>query len=77
MGTNTKISSGASIERNSDSTLKAGTSIDIKILHGMLGHASEAFENVKIFYSPRLNMRTCQRTVVLKVLYLVNVYALT
>ena len=49
MGTNTKISSGASIERNSDSTLKAGTSIDIKILHGMLGHASEAFvrETVK------------------------------
>ena len=42
MGIKIKSSSGASIERNIVSTLKAGTLIDIKVLHGMLGHASEA-----------------------------------
>ena len=34
---NIKSRSGASIERNIVSTLKAGTLIDIKVLHGMLG----------------------------------------
>ena len=92
MGINIKSSSGASIERNSVSPLKAGTLIDINVLHGMLGHASEAvvrkiakyygwkllgtFKNVNIVHSPRLNVRICQSKVVLKVLYLVNVYAL-
>ena len=42
MSINIKSSSGACIERNSVSPLKAGTLIDIKVLHGMLGHASEA-----------------------------------
>ena len=32
---------------------------------------------VKIVHSPRINIRTRQRKFVLKVLYLVNVYALT
>ena len=39
---NIKNSSGASIESNSGSPLKVGTLIDIIVLHGMLGHASEA-----------------------------------
>ena len=42
MGINIKSSSGSSIENNSVSTLKAGTLIYINVLHGMLGHASEA-----------------------------------
>ena len=93
MGINIKISSVAIIEMNSISLLKAGTVIDINFLDGILGHASEAvvgktakqycwkllgnFKNVKIVQSPRLNVITYQRTMVLKVLYLVNVYALT
>ena len=42
MGINIKSSSGASIERNSVNPFKAGTLIDINVLRGMLGHASEA-----------------------------------
>ena len=42
MGINIKSSSVASIERNSVSPLKAGMFIGINVLHGMLGHASEA-----------------------------------
>ena len=93
MGINIKSSSGASIERNSVSPIKAGTLIDMNVLHSMSGHASEdvvrkivkhygwkvmgTFKNVKILHSPRLNVRTCQRTVVLKLLYLLNIYAFT
>ena len=39
MGININSSSGASIERNSVSPLKAVTLIDINVLHFMLGHA--------------------------------------
>ena len=42
MGINIKSSLGASIENNSVSPLKVGTLIDINVLHGMLGHESEA-----------------------------------
>ena len=82
MGINVKSSSGNIIESNSGSPLKAGTSIDINFLHGMLGHASqdvvrktvkyyiwkslETFKNVKIVHLQRLNVRTCQRAVFLK-----------
>ena len=41
MGINIKSISGASIERNSVIPLKAGTLIDINVLHGMLCHVSE------------------------------------
>ena len=43
MGINIKSSSGASIERNSVSPLKAVTLMDINVLYGMLGHASYDF----------------------------------
>ena len=39
MGINIKSRSGASIETNSVSTLKAGTLIGVNVLHGMLGYA--------------------------------------
>ena len=42
MGIKIKSSSGASIERNSVSSLKEVMLIDINALHGMLGRASEA-----------------------------------
>ena len=42
MGINIKNSSGASIERNILSSIKAGALMDFKVLHGMLGNASEA-----------------------------------
>ena len=93
MGMNIKSRSGASIESNIVSPIKAETIIDIKVLHGILGHASEAvvrkkekyygcellgtFKTCEYFHLPRLNVRTCQRVVVLKLLYLVNIYALT
>ena len=55
MGKNIKRSSGASIESNIFITIKAVTLADINVLHGMLGHVSEAvFRKTAKHYSWKL-----------------------